>query len=220
MNSNYQLPVSSSEEKDLRFLFNLNPSANTMTTPDYDFADWASMLGVNPTMFASPIDPFNTPMMSESIYPDLRYDLDPHRTITPGLGLPMSPTENYAYASTPHDRRYDDQNPLCSASSAALNISYPTQKPPKSDSNITNANETDRPYSKSGTPCHTSTFQCHWKGCRYNGTFGRSTELKRHVETQHISPNAFSCPYRGCNKSYNREDNLKSHVRRAHPSEV
>lgn len=191
-----------------------------MTTSGYEFMDWASVLDVNPTMFASPINNFNTPTMSESMHPDLRYDLDRHRTITPGLGFPMSPTENHTYSSTPHERRYDDQYPLSSTPSAAFNINLTIQEPPNRDPNITNTNEIGQPYFTPETPCHGSTFKCHWKGCRYNGTFGRSTELKRHVETQHISPNAFKCPYRGCNKSYNREDNLKTHVRRAHPSEV
>ncbi|KAJ5261257.1 hypothetical protein N7478_011852 [Penicillium angulare] len=61
-----------------------------------------------------------------------------------------------------------------------------------------------------------SGFRCEWKGCRYPGAFGRKFELKRHVDTQHISPNSFECPDSRCRKSYNRKDNLEEHLRRAH----
>lgn len=61
-------------------------------------------------------------------------------------------------------------------------------------------------------------LKCHWEGCRYNGTFGRKAELKRHVETQHISPKAYKCPK--CGRPCNRDDNLNGHLRRVHKSDI
>ncbi|KAJ5219654.1 hypothetical protein N7468_008858 [Penicillium chermesinum] len=62
---------------------------------------------------------------------------------------------------------------------------------------------------------HAGRFKCEWKGCRYNGAFGRWAELKRHIETKHVYPNHFQC-YR-CKKQYNRKDNLEEHCKKAHP---
>lgn len=61
-------------------------------------------------------------------------------------------------------------------------------------------------------------LRCQWEGCQYNGTFGRQTELMRHVETQHVSPKAYRCLFPGCTRKYNRVDNLHAHARKVHGS--
>ncbi|KAB8225868.1 hypothetical protein BDV33DRAFT_198280 [Aspergillus novoparasiticus] len=58
--------------------------------------------------------------------------------------------------------------------------------------------------------------KCEWKGCTYTGLFARKAELKRHVETQHISPNSYECPEPRCVRTFNRRDNLDEHLRRTH----
>ncbi|KAJ5116748.1 hypothetical protein N7456_001096 [Penicillium angulare] len=104
--------------------------------------------------------------------------------------------------------------------SAALDMGFLAQIHPSSDQRVTSNSEIDQQSGKTGAPPQEGALKCRWEGCQYVGTFGRSTELKRHVETQHISPNSFKCAVPECGKSYNREDNLNSHVWRVHGSKV
>ncbi|KAJ5618663.1 hypothetical protein N7528_006774 [Penicillium herquei] len=68
------------------------------------------------------------------------------------------------------------------------------------------ANETSR----------TARFHCDWPGCQYRGSFGRNTELQRHIKNLHVLPGSYKCPVPGCRVSCNRDDNLKSHQRNVH----
>ncbi|KAJ5261259.1 hypothetical protein N7478_011854 [Penicillium angulare] len=221
MNFDSRSRVIPSEENDRDFFHTLSQSEDTMTASNDGFTGWGSIMAdVDPSMFASHLDLLNVPVIWESMHSDFNYDLDRYRTMTPDTEPPLSSTENHVHTSTPYHRRYDNQYSLSSTSSAAHNMGFLTQAPPVRHPNITNTNETGKPYATSDTLRYGPVIKCHWKGCRYNGTFGRSTELKRHVETQHISPNAFRCSFLGCSKSYNREDNLKSHSKRVHDSRV
>ncbi|KAB8264686.1 hypothetical protein BDV32DRAFT_117399 [Aspergillus pseudonomiae] len=65
----------------------------------------------------------------------------------------------------------------------------------------------------------TALFQCGWKDCTYDGTFGREAELIRHVKLLHVSPRSYECRMPGCGRVFNRRDNLFDHRRRAHPSQ-
>ncbi|BCR87532.1 uncharacterized protein ACHE_40096A [Aspergillus chevalieri] len=58
--------------------------------------------------------------------------------------------------------------------------------------------------------------KCEWKGCTYPDVFSRRIELKRHVETKHIFPRSYECPEPGCQKLFNRGDNLRQHLHRMH----
>ncbi|KAL2835577.1 hypothetical protein BJY01DRAFT_223439 [Aspergillus pseudoustus] len=61
-----------------------------------------------------------------------------------------------------------------------------------------------------------TSLTCEWRGCTYTGTFSRPAQLRRHVDTQHIFPKSFACPAVNCDKTFNRKDNLRLHLRRAH----
>ena len=108
--------------------------------------------------------------------------------------VPLSP------APTPHPHPHPHRLHRRSSSVAH----YPTEGYP------TEAYPTER------GSFHQPGLRCEWKGCRYNGAFGRKFELRRHVETQHISPGSFPCREPTCRMSYNRKDNLEDHMRRAH----
>ncbi|KAJ6115323.1 hypothetical protein N7486_001101 [Penicillium sp. IBT 16267x] len=86
---------------------------------------------------------------------------------------------------------------------------YQIHRRTSSASSASSPTYNDRSFQQGG-------FKCEWKGCRYTGAFGRIFELRRHVETQHISPNSYGCPNARCRKGYNRKDNLEEHMRRAH----
>ncbi|KAL2835421.1 hypothetical protein BJY01DRAFT_252658 [Aspergillus pseudoustus] len=60
-------------------------------------------------------------------------------------------------------------------------------------------------------------LKCEWHGCTYRGTFSRPGQLRRHVNTKHISPGSFVCPVTECGRSFNRKDNLGAHMQRVHP---
>ncbi|KAJ5766882.1 uncharacterized protein N7511_004498 [Penicillium nucicola] len=53
------------------------------------------------------------------------------------------------------------------------------------------------------------TFRCDWVGCTYDRFFSRKGVLKRHIETQHVSPGAYECP--SCDHTTSRKENLKAH---------
>lgn len=62
-------------------------------------------------------------------------------------------------------------------------------------------------------PKSPGTFACAWKGCEHQGNFNRKMDLKRHVDISHIFPSKFQCPVELCRKTFNRKDNLESHMR-------
>ncbi|OQD69593.1 hypothetical protein PENPOL_c002G05288 [Penicillium polonicum] len=58
------------------------------------------------------------------------------------------------------------------------------------------------------------TFKCEWKGCQYDRLFSRKGVLMRHIQTQHINPRAFKCPW--CDHASSRRENLKAHRQSVH----
>ncbi|KAJ5472943.1 hypothetical protein N7530_006944 [Penicillium desertorum] len=58
------------------------------------------------------------------------------------------------------------------------------------------------------------TFKCEWKGCQYDRLFSRKGVLKRHIQTQHLNPRAFKCPW--CKHASSRRENLKAHRQSIH----
>ncbi|KAJ5780507.1 hypothetical protein N7457_005667 [Penicillium paradoxum] len=58
------------------------------------------------------------------------------------------------------------------------------------------------------------TFKCEWKGCTYDRLFSRKGVLRRHIETQHLNPGAFKCPW--CDHASSRRENLKAHRQAIH----
>ncbi|KAJ5963729.1 uncharacterized protein N7479_003605 [Penicillium vulpinum] len=59
-------------------------------------------------------------------------------------------------------------------------------------------------------------FRCKWEDCSYMGTFKRESSLIRHIRKIHVSPLAHLCPVQGCEKAFNRADNLAQHTRNNH----
>jgi hypothetical protein len=57
--------------------------------------------------------------------------------------------------------------------------------------------------------------KCKWEGCKYMGSFGRDTDLLRHVKAVHVSPSKYRCPLAGCGKLFGRKDGMETH-RRTH----
>ncbi|KAJ5652767.1 hypothetical protein N7507_010193 [Penicillium longicatenatum] len=96
----------------------------------------------------------------------------------------------------------------------ASQTTLPTQIPPWDYADFLACGE----HYKSHQPPPSERLKCDWKGCRYTGTFGRKAELKRHVDTQHISPRAYKCPK--CGRPHNRDDNMNGHLRRVHGSDI
>ncbi|KAL2011179.1 hypothetical protein VTN00DRAFT_3897 [Thermoascus crustaceus] len=43
-----------------------------------------------------------------------------------------------------------------------------------------------------------SPLRCQWAGCRSTRTFGRTSDLRRHVEVFHIAPVDHFCHFEGC----------------------
>ncbi|KAL2867397.1 uncharacterized protein BJX67DRAFT_353033 [Aspergillus lucknowensis] len=73
-----------------------------------------------------------------------------------------------------------------------------------------------RRVSRPSGPDRTPDRICPWAGCNYTGTFSREAELRRHIDTQHRFPKSFKCQAHGCEKAFNRKDNLAEHLRRVH----
>ncbi|KAJ5798459.1 uncharacterized protein N7503_007755 [Penicillium pulvis] len=59
---------------------------------------------------------------------------------------------------------------------------------------------------------------CDRPGC--NKTFGRSSDLTRHITTKHDFRGAYKCSFPGCLKRFDRADNRQSHVKNVHKSDV
>jgi len=70
---------------------------------------------------------------------------------------------------------------------------------------------------------HFQTFVCETctaKGC--TTSFTLKADLKRHKRTVHSNTEtkaSFACPYPSCTKAYNRDDNLRKHIRIKHNGE-
>ena len=68
------------------------------------------------------------------------------------------------------------------------------------------------PLSSIDTTC------CEVCGQAFTGLLqDRMSNLKRHNRTKHESINGFKCAVTGCDSTFNRQDNLNKHMRKAHP---
>ncbi|KAJ5116749.1 hypothetical protein N7456_001097 [Penicillium angulare] len=225
MDSNYHFPNFSLTEYDQEVYHTSNQyarAARPTTVPNYDFTDWNMTMDSNLTGFDSCLDSFNFPTMPTPMYPDRQSDLDHEYNMNTNPGLRLPQTMSHEYATAPYNTRYYDHGTLFSTISTSSNTRPLIQTPSDRQSSATSiygGSHTRQSFAAT-TSQSAEGYRCRWQGCSYTGTFGRSTELKRHVDTQHISPNAFRCSFPGCSKSYNREDNLKSHLKRVHHSTV
>lgn len=78
------------------------------------------------------------------------------------------------------------------------------------------AHQSNQPVSSTALAPSSRVFYCKCEGCRYSGTFTRESSLERHIRKMHITPRAHPCPMAGCDRIFNRADNLQQHVYRFH----
>ena len=65
------------------------------------------------------------------------------------------------------------------------------------------------------------TTRCEVCGQPFTGLLqDRMSNLKRHIRTKHQSSDDFECPVDECDSTFNRQDNLNKHMRKAHPKWV
>ncbi|KAJ6124030.1 hypothetical protein N7471_011347 [Penicillium samsonianum] len=108
-------------------------------------------------------------------------------------------------------------------STRAMSTSVPHQQSASNSRIAAHSNLSQQPAPRkrqiSGSPSHSPDdleFQCKWEGCGYRGTFKRESSLIRHIRKIHVSPLAHPCPVQGCEKAFNRADNLVQHTRNNH----
>ncbi|KAE8383842.1 hypothetical protein BDV26DRAFT_2190 [Aspergillus bertholletiae] len=135
--------------------------------------------------------------------------LDPHSLIAPPTNGSTGFAELMMYLDGPFAKPDRSQRMTAVQHAAQLPEQSANMKPilqaPKPQSH-------QKPLQK----LPTTRFRCGWKGCKYNGTFGRKAELMRHIDALHVSPHSYDCPVQKCPKVFNRRDNLLEHIRRAH----
>ncbi|KAJ5726843.1 hypothetical protein N7493_005870 [Penicillium malachiteum] len=194
-----------------------NLSGSTFATPTQRIPDW-QLNTVPPSPFAT-LGPWPHPMPE---YPPIepqsrivdyramptRSDLHPPRE-TPGNASAHGRHEEYGIVAIQAQRpQFDGCRPM-----------RPTSETRSHEAQGHTICMTAEPNTKSPQTkekSRTARFQCDWPGCQYSGSFGRNTELQRHIKTLHVLPGSFKCPVSGCCVSCNREDNLKSHQRNVH----
>lgn len=160
---------------------------------------WQSL---NPVAFSPPHNIVNPSPNSEAQIPYINSASSVmHRVV------PMQQQHTIRQQATPHQSNEQER-------SFAAQI-MPSKLLPWDYPDFLTCGEQYRSHQPNDPP---SEIKCHWKDCRYTGTFGRKAELKRHIETQHISPKAYKCPE--CGRPCNRDDNLNGHLRRVHKSEI
>ncbi|KAE8349484.1 hypothetical protein BDV28DRAFT_151834 [Aspergillus coremiiformis] len=156
----------------------------------------------------------------ESVVPPLFFNGNPNVLLTWPADNPTTPDNQ---SSPGHEEQTLPVSHNGSASSSPASPFAPPDaakkrlnKPTLSEDCRTRNKVPHRHREPSSPPKHTGPYKCEWKNCRYLGGFGRKAELRRHVETKHISPGFYECPEESCRRPFNREDNLREHLRRAH----
>ncbi|KAJ5798460.1 uncharacterized protein N7503_007756 [Penicillium pulvis] len=188
---------------------NSDPSryeADVPTTLRQQQPIWQS---VDPILFSSSPKIVNPPPDSGLRIPHFasQYNSTPFSVMH--RAVPIQQEQTIRQRETPHQ-------PKEQGNSFGLQTTSPPQIPTYDHAMFLACGEHEESHQPNNSP--SEILKCHWKGCRYTGTFGRKAELKRHVETQHIFPKAYKCPK--CGRPCNRDDNLNGHLRRVHKSDV
>lgn len=220
MNLNDRLPVYSDEGNHQAFFNNFaqhEPKNNTKPST-YEAPDQSLSINFGRAAFTPSMDFLYASIPPPPLYPYTQCGQHCYYTMQTGIEFSTPPTVNFGQESCLGEGY--EPNASFPMPSAAFDTGFPNQIESSFEQGLTRNPEVDQPNGTTGTPHHEEAYRCRWEGCQYIGTFGRSTELKRHVETQHISPSSFKCIVPECGKSYNREDNLNSHVWRVHRSKV
>ncbi|XHG03088.1 hypothetical protein AWENTII_006410 [Aspergillus wentii] len=94
------------------------------------------------------------------------------------------------------------------------NLDFATVDPIQ-DTQVANASDEQNPK---GNLSHKRArrFKCKWEGCPSKPSFNRDVDLLRHVKTIHICPRSYVCYIPGCQKRFNRKDNLTEHIKNYH----
>ncbi|KAJ6023866.1 hypothetical protein N7540_004663 [Penicillium herquei] len=188
--------------------------SNLATTPTQTILDW--QLETTPPFSFDILDPW-TYGRPEDLPISLQRRTGDYRTTstrsdltsprdTPGAGSAHGRHDEYSLTPLPAQRLPFDASRQMSVGRAhatqGLAI-YKTEEP-----------NAKRPQTKRSSG--TDRFECDWPGCQYRGSFGRNTELQRHIRNLHVLPKSYKCPAPGCSVVCNRGDNLKSHQRNIH----
>ena len=107
-----------------------------------------------------------------------------------------------------------------SSSSSTWNVESSTLSSQRavSDSSTDSPDSTISPLSLPSPLSSIETTCCDVCGQVFRGLLqDRMSNLKRHIRTRHESVDHFGCPVIGCNSTFNRQDNLNKHIRKAHP---
>ena len=106
-----------------------------------------------------------------------------------------------------------------SSSSPIWNVESSTSSSQRavSDSSTDSPDSTFSPLSLPSPLSSIDTTQCDC-GQVFRGLLqDRMSNLKRHIRTRHQSIDYFGCPVIRCDSTFNRQDNLNKHLRKAHP---
>ncbi|KAJ5715417.1 uncharacterized protein N7483_012598 [Penicillium malachiteum] len=213
----YSTPESLDETEDQYFQSTWHSSGSsfavlpTQTIPDWQLESAPASFGIlDPRMHLMPEYPPIAPQsrtVDHRIIPS-RGDPATSREIN-GTGSAYERHDEYSLAPLRAQRPpFDTNRPTSEAKAHAQHatqdhVTHTTAEPNARLPQTRKSSRTDR-------------FECDWPGCRYPGSFGRNTELQRHIRTLHQLPKSYKCPASGCSVSCNREDNLKSHQRNIH----
>ena len=137
-----------------------------------------------------------------------------------GLTTPISPKRSLydsTWSKPLEEKRALIESPFLSS---AWDLESSTVSSQSAASHIS-TNSPDPTFSPLSLPSPLSsidTTYCEVCGQAFTGLLqDRMSNLKRHIRTKHESIDDFHCPVIGCDSTFNRQDNLNKHMRKAHP---
>lgn len=137
-----------------------------------------------------------------------------------GQSTPISPKQRMCDSSWPkplEEKRALIESP---SSSSAWDLESSTVSSQSAASHFS-ADSPDSTFSPLSLPSPLSSIDttcCEVCGQVFTGLLqDRMSNLKRHIRTKHQSSDDLECPVEDCDSTFNRQDNLNKHMRKAHP---